>query len=51
MRILEGITILMGAEVDMRPMEGSSYSDELLEQCDVVVAPWCTWPSSKRRGP
>ena len=35
---LEGITILMGAEVDIKADGKLDYSDELLEQCDVVVA-------------
>ncbi|HPT19384.1 MAG TPA: DNA polymerase/3'-5' exonuclease PolX [Methanothrix sp.] len=35
---LEGITILMGAEVDIKAGGKLDYPDELLAECDVVVA-------------
>jgi DNA polymerase (family 10) len=35
---LEGITVLMGTEVDIRADGGLDYPDELLARCDVVVA-------------
>lgn len=35
---LEGITILMGAEVDIKSGGKLDYPDELLAECDVVVA-------------
>lgn len=35
---LEGITVLMGTEVDIKADGGLDYPDELLARCDVVVA-------------
>ena len=35
---LEGITVLMGTEVDIKADGGLDYHDELLARCDVVVA-------------